>query len=162
VDLSVVIPFTDDEDEVGRLVRRVAAHLRARGARFEILAVDEGSGDNCVALLGLLRKTDVPELTLLAAPPGAGFATASERARGRVLWLFDVARAGAALAPFAWAYERCDAGVADVVVVQDRYALVRRSRAARAIAAVRGRAHVFERRLRRRSWFGGLHLDMVR
>jgi hypothetical protein len=49
--------------------------------RFEILAVDEGSRDNSVALLSLLTN-ELPALRLLAASSGRGFG-GRRRGRGR-------------------------------------------------------------------------------
>ena len=45
-DVSVIMPFGDDEEAVGVAVRRTAEHLRGLALRFEILAIDEDSGDN--------------------------------------------------------------------------------------------------------------------
>ena len=53
-DISVVIPFADDEERIGLAVRRVAEALRAAGRTFEIIAVDEHSGDNSHAVLALM------------------------------------------------------------------------------------------------------------
>ena len=53
-DVSVVVPFADDEDVIGTAVRRLASHLTEREISFEIIAVDEDSGDNSHAILALL------------------------------------------------------------------------------------------------------------
>ena len=63
VDVSVVLPFGDDEDVIGTAVRRVASHLREHGLSFELIAVDEDSGDNSHAVLALLRS-DFGELRI--------------------------------------------------------------------------------------------------
>ena len=42
-DVSVILPFGDDEELVGIAVRRTAEHLRGLGLSFEILAIDEDS-----------------------------------------------------------------------------------------------------------------------
>ena len=97
-DVSVIIPFADDEENVGTLASRIAVHLRALHLRFEILAVDEDSRDNSVALLNLLRFT-VPELKVLYGQ--AGFAEGVRVARGRTLWLVDATLPETALAPFS-------------------------------------------------------------
>jgi hypothetical protein len=150
LDVTVVIPFGDDEDSVGAASRRVAAHMRALGLRFELLAVDEDSGDNSAAVLALLRA-EIPEIKLVEAAPRRGFAAGARLARGRVLWLLDVARGDAPLAPVGWAVRRLEEDAADVVVVEGRYVLCRRTRVWRAIQHLRGRAAVFERRLVRRA-----------
>src|SRR5512143_2979340 len=85
VDVSVIVPFSDDEEVVGRLARRIARHLRSLRLEFEIFFADEGSSDNSVALLGWLGKHEIAELRLCSAEPGRGFATAAALARGRVL-----------------------------------------------------------------------------
>jgi hypothetical protein len=146
-DVSVVVPFTDDEDSVGALVGRVATHLRALGADHEILAVDEGSGDNSVPLLRLLRA-HLPALRLLTASRDRGFAVGAQAARGRALLLWEPARAAAPVGPLAWARARVDQG-ADLVIVPGRYVVCRRTRAWRALAGARGRGALYEHRLAR-------------
>lgn len=151
LDVSVVIPFSDDEDRVGRLSRRIAEHLRALDLKFEILAVDEGSGDNSTAVLALLR-TRLPELALMqAARPSQGFASGAAVARGSVLWLIDAVREDVPVAPFWWAYMRLRSDVADAVLMEGRYVVCRRTRVWRVLDAIRGRAGTFERRFLRRA-----------
>lgn len=160
-DVSVILPFDDDEDRVGKLSRRVAAHLRELGLTFEILAVDEGSGDESVFVLSFV-KTEVPELRLLQTPGvGQGFAAGTRVARGRTLWLIDVAAAEVPLSPFLWAHQRLSSGVADVVPVEGRYVLCRRTRAWPVLAALRGRGDAFERRLLRRAYRRGLVVETL-
>jgi hypothetical protein len=153
LEVSVVIPFADDEERVGALGARVAAHLRALGVRFEIIAVDEDCRDNSAALLDLLREVGaIPELRVMEADgPGEGFATGARTARGSSLWLLDVERAHAPLAAFSWAHARLRSGAVDVAFIKGRFLLVRRTRAWRALDAVRGRGDVFERRFVRRA-----------
>jgi hypothetical protein len=153
-DLSVIIPFTDDEDAVGALVGRLAAHLRALGLGFEILAVDEGSGDNSRALLALVRER-TPELVLLAARSAAGFATGAQAARGRALLLWDAA-VRAPVGPVGWACRQVSDDRADLVLLPGRFAVCRRTRAWHVLARTRGRGAAFERRLQRRALASGL------
>lgn len=157
-DVSVIVPFGDEEDSVGALVRRAAAHLDALGARHEVLAVDEGSGDNSLALLRLLRD-QIPSLRILAAPRGAGFECGARVARGRALLLWEPARAAAPVGPLAWAQARVDSGDADLVILTGRYAVCRRSRAWRALASARGRGVAYERRLARWASIHGLRVE---
>jgi len=159
VDVSVIIPFSDDEEHVGRLARRIARHLGSMHLSFEIIAADEGSSDNSVALLGWLAKSELPHLRLCPAEPGRGFATGAALARGRVLWFFDVARAETPLSPFAWAHSRLIEDHADVVVVSGRFTLARRTRAWQAVDGLRGRTETFEARLRRRARRRGLRVE---
>jgi hypothetical protein len=153
-DLSVIVPFGDDEDTVGALVSRAAAHLAAQGTAFEIIAVDEGSGDNSVALLAYLRER-MPALSIRAAEPGTGFAAGARVARGRTLLLWEPARAHAPLGPLAWARARVD-GAVDVALVPGRYVAARRARAWRAVERARGRGATFERQLARQARRHGL------
>src|SRR6188474_2120296 len=84
-DLSVILPFGDDEEFVGIAVRRTAEHLRGLGLSFEILAIDEDSGDNSHAVLALLRA-EVPELRVTHAPGrGRGVDVGAARAQGTLL-----------------------------------------------------------------------------
>src|SRR5512142_1164776 len=84
-DVSVILPFGDDEEAVGIAVKRTAEHLRGLGLTFEILAVDEDSGDNSHAVLALLRA-QVPELRVTHAPArGRGVDAGAARAQGTLL-----------------------------------------------------------------------------
>src|SRR3954466_5097909 len=84
-DISVILPFGDDEEAVGVAVRRTAEHLRGLGMSFEILAIDEDSGDNSHAVLALLRA-DVPELRVThASGRGRGVDVGAARAQGTIL-----------------------------------------------------------------------------
>ena len=88
-EISVVVPFGDDEESIGNAVQRLAAHLRPLNLPFEILAVDEDSGDNSHAVLALMRA-QVPELRVIHAPgKGRGADAGSSRAQGRMLWIVD-------------------------------------------------------------------------
>ncbi|MBI4511066.1 MAG: hypothetical protein HY698_15645 [Deltaproteobacteria bacterium] len=160
MDVSVIVPFGDDEDRVGKLVVRVAEHLRPQVRRFEILAVAEDSGDNSIAVLSLLRA-QVPEIELLCTEKGHGFATGAKVARGRALWLLDVARSDAPLFPFHWASRKIHSDAADLVVLEGRYVLCRRTRTWRALEGIRGRGTTFERRLVRRAAVRGLRIERL-
>lgn len=145
-DLSLIIPFTDDEDRVGAMIRRAALHLDALGLRHEILAVDEGSSDNSTALVGLLRES-TPALSLLAAPARVGFAAGARVARGRVLWLWDAGHAGAPLGPLSWARRCLESERCHLALVPGRFVLCRRTAAWRAVESARGRGRAYERHL---------------
>jgi hypothetical protein len=150
LDVSVVVPFRDDEERAGALARRLAAHLRALGLTFELLFVDEDSRDNSVALLLLLRDRELPELRVLTASGSLGFAVGAQVARGRALWFFDVAQADAPLAPFAWARRRLAEGV-DVVRVSGRFTVARRARTWPIVAGLPGRGDAFAATLAKRA-----------
>jgi hypothetical protein len=157
-DVSVVMPFADDEDRVGVLARRVAAYLRAQKLSFEVLAADEGSGDNSVLVLSLVAA-EVPELRVIRSTPHHGCSAGASVARGRTIWFVDPTRADASLAPFGRAHDRLVGGAADVIAIDGRWVVCRRSRAWRALASLRGRAAVFDRRLVRRATLYGLFVE---
>src|SRR5512143_3409752 len=57
--LTVVIPFLNEEESVGPLLREVRGVLEGLAVPFEILAVDDGSSDGTAALLdGLSAEWD--------------------------------------------------------------------------------------------------------
>ena len=64
LDLSVIVPFGDDEEVIGAAMRQLAAALRASGLTFEIIAVDEDSADNSHAVLALVRP-EISELRVI-------------------------------------------------------------------------------------------------
>lgn len=151
VDVTVVLPFTDDEDLVGSACKRIARHLEEQGLAYELIAVDEGSGDNSVALLALLRPT-LPELRVLhGASAGRGFALGAAAARGRVLWLLEPDSATRSLSVFGRPHGRVARGELDLAVVRGRFAVMKRTRALGLIDAVTGRGASFERRLLKRA-----------
>ena len=137
-------------------MQKVAAHLRALGLRFEILAVDEDCCDNTLPLVQFLQ-TRLPEIRILLAEHGLGFATGAAFARGQVVWLLDP-EGPAPFLPFRRAHEHLARGATDVVTVHGRFLACRRSRAWKLLAEVRGRGAVYERRLLRRASARKLHV----
>lgn len=159
-EVSVVVPFGDDEESIGNAVQRLAAHLRPLGLRFEILAVDEDSGDNSHAVLALMRA-QVPELRVIHAPgKGRGADAGASRAQGRMLWLIDPDTALGSLAQATLAIQQVSAGEVDAVVVHDHYVIANRMRALPSIAGLRGGRDARRRRLARRMAARGLRLDV--
>ena len=151
VDVSVIVPFADHEDVIGAACGRVARHLGELGLSFEILAVDEASGDNSHAVLGLLRRSLAPLRIVAGARPGRGFAMGSACARGRVLWLVEPHSALRSLAPFGRAHARVARGELDLAVVRGRFSVMKRSRALGLIDSLHGGSGSFQRRLVRRA-----------
>ena len=150
-DVSVIVPFADDEDWIGAAIQRISDHLDQLGLTHEILAVDEDSGDNSHALLTLLGGK-LPALDIIAAAqPGQGFSIGAERARGAVLWLVEPANAVRSLAAFARGHGRVARGELDVCVVRGRFSVVKRGRCLGLVESVRGRGVAFERRLAKRA-----------
>lgn len=159
-DVSVIVPFSDHEDVIGAAVKHLAAHLREHELDFEILAVDEDSGDNAHAVLCLVRK-HVPELRVVHANGrGRGYACGVARAQGRVLWLIDADSAVAALAPFGRAFRRVARGERDVVVVKNRFVVCHRTRSLTALEGLRASPITLPRRVARRAQARGLALEV--
>jgi hypothetical protein len=157
---SVIVPFGDDEDFLGPRIRQIATHLRGLGVSFEILAVDEGSGDNSLFVLTLAHR-EVPELGLVGgATAGRGFARGAELARGSVLILMDP-RVEASLAPISIALHRIEDG-ADVVVFPGRMVVARRARAWKLLAKLRGRLPGIDATLLRKARRARLHVEAPR
>jgi glycosyltransferase involved in cell wall biosynthesis len=132
-ELSFILRCCDDEERIGHTITRIAAHLRQLQVGFELLVVDEGSGDNTLAIAALLRGGH-PELTVLDAPAGQGFLVGAERARGRSVVACDV-RAEAPLAALGYALSRLERGL-DVVALGGRFLVFRRTRVLRAFDAL--------------------------
>lgn len=156
-ELSVVVPFADHEDILGDACRKLAGHLRALGLHFEILAVDEGSGDNSHALLSLLRA-ELPELSLIVGGPHRGFSTGAVGARGRNLLLIEPGAAVRSLAPLAGALQHIARGT-DLLLLPGRFMVANRTRALAVLDPVRTRGRGFEGRLARRAARRGLSVE---
>jgi hypothetical protein len=159
-DISVILPFQDHEDIIGTAVAEVARYLREQGSSFEIVAVDDDSGDNSQAVLALIRAR-FPELRVLGAPGrGRGHECGAHEARGAVLWFIEPGRAVAMLAQFAQAHERIRRGEEDLIAVAQGYLVVHRARCWRAMKGVRGVGRQFRRRLLWRASRRGLRVDI--
>ena len=155
-DLTVVVRVCDDEERIGHVLRRVAAHLTSLKLSFEILVADEGSGDNTLAVATLLRPT-VRQIELMESRRSFGFFDACQRARGHAIMLYD-ARTEAPLSALGFALGRLRDG-RDVVAVGGRFLVFKRTRAWRAFDALvtrRRRPRVLEKRFLRRARSLGL------
>lgn len=168
VDVSVILPFGDDEDVIGVAVQHVAAYLEAQGLGFEILAVDRDSGDNSHAVLALVRSRHPVlghALHVLHAPghaPDRGYAIGVARARGRVLWLLEPQVATGALEGFARAHAQIRQGERDVVVAADGFTVAHRTRSRPALDGLVGAGPRFHRRLARQARDRGLAVSDLR
>jgi glycosyltransferase involved in cell wall biosynthesis len=159
-DVSVILPFRDDEDVIGNAVQRIATHLRELGLSFELLAVDEDSGDNSHAVLALLRG-QIPELRVQHAPlRGRGGEAGIARAQGRVLFVLSPHAALSPLATFQRAHEQVLADTVDAVVVRQRFAVAHRVRVLAAASGLRGTGSALLRRMSRRLAAAGLRVDV--
>ena len=149
-DVSVILPFGDDEEAVGVAVKRTAEHLRGLGLSFEILAIDEDSGDNSHAVLALLRA-EVPELRVTHAPGrGRGVDVGASRAQGTLLLVSTPDVASASLDGAGDACRRLLAGDGDAEVALARFTVAHRIRAMAAFRGARFVAAAMHRRLAKR------------
>ncbi len=149
-DVSVVLPFGDDEEAVGVAVKRTAEHLRGLGLSFEVLAIDEDSGDNSHAVLALLRG-EVPELRVTHAPGrGRGVDLGAGRAQGTLLLIATPDVASGSLDGAGEACRRLLDGDGDAEVALGRYTVVHRMRALAAIRGTRLLGVAMHRRLSKR------------
>jgi dolichol-phosphate mannosyltransferase len=73
--LSVVIPARNEVDSIGPVVREVASTLAEGGIDYEVVVVDDGSGDGTADALEALAQEN-PRVVGLRSPyrPGFGFA----------------------------------------------------------------------------------------
>lgn len=145
-DVSVVIPFRDDEDVIGAACTRLLAHLRERGHCPEVLAVDEGSGDNSKALLAVLA-TGESSLRVLHAHAGRGYLVGAREARGRYLLCVEPSSVDATIAGQGWALARMTEPRFDLAVLSGRFALLRRTRGIRVLDRAHGRGVAYHDRL---------------
>lgn len=156
-EISVVIAVRDDEERIGHQVNAVAAHLRALGRPFEIIAVNDGSRDNTLSMLELLAAK-LTELRVVRVPAtGRAFARGAAEANGTLLILMEASRS-ASLAPLGWALSRL-AVASDVVIFRGRYIVARTRAVLSVIARAPGPGLSFERTFERRAQ--NLRLDVV-
>jgi hypothetical protein len=161
VDVTAIVVCRDDEEVVGHTLRRIALHIRSLGLRGEILALDEGSADNTLPLLHLLKR-DLPELEVIAGvPSGRGFVRGAELARGRALLVVD-GRSDAPLSVLGFALARLSQR-RDAVAVGGRYLVLHRTRTLRGHEALAHRRdpRELERRFLRRARSLGLAVDLA-
>ena len=92
MDLSVIVPVYNEQDNVGRLCAAIAKALHSSGLSYEVLLVDDGSKDEtfkrAVSLLG-----EHPEVRVVRLRRNCGqtpaMAAGIEHARGDVLVTMD-------------------------------------------------------------------------
>jgi hypothetical protein len=149
-DVSVILPFGDDEEFVGIAVKRTAEHLRSLKLSFEVLAIDEDSGDNSHAVLALLRA-EVPELRVTHAPGrGRGVDVGVSRAQGTLLVVSTPDVASATLDGIGEACRRLLGGDGDAEVALARYTIAHRVRSLVAFRGARLLGAAMHRRLAKR------------
>jgi len=148
-EISVVVTVRDHEEVIGHQVRAAANHLASLGRTFEIVAVNDGSRDNSLAMLELLAAR-LPELRILrTSAAGRAFLRGAAEARGGVVVLMEGGRP-ASLAPLGWALSRLAAG-REAVILRGRYIVARRLMALPIIVRASGPGLLFERLFERRA-----------
>jgi glycosyltransferase involved in cell wall biosynthesis len=92
VDVSVLVPVLDEEESVAELTARVRAVLEELGRSFEIVFVDDGSGDATSARVAAEHEAD-PRVKLVRLRRNFGKAAAIsagvEHSRGRLVFTID-------------------------------------------------------------------------
>ncbi len=90
--LSVIVPCLDEEDNVSRFPETLFSALERLGVSYEVIAVDDGSGDGTGERLEALRRRGLPLLPLRHERTrglGAAVATAAAQARGEWIVTLD-------------------------------------------------------------------------
>lgn len=160
VELSILLPFGDDEEIIGSAVRRCAFAGRELGCRFELLAIDEDSGDNSHAVLALLRS-EVPELRVIHAPGRhRGVESGAARAQGRFLLITTPGGALGPLDGLAEAMAHIDEESCDAEIAVGRFTLVHRLKALPALRGARLPSVSVHRRLAKRLQLQSLSVRM--
>jgi len=91
-DLSLAIPFYNEEPNVRPVLAGLARALKSRGIRFELIAVDNGSRDGTAAEIAAARAEE-PSVVAVAVPVNRGY--------GHGI-LTGLARASGAVVGYAW------------------------------------------------------------
>lgn len=90
IELSVVVPFYNPGESVGRTVRQIVDLLRATGTGFEVIPVSDGATDGSEAHV---LAVNAPEVRLIVLPQNHGKGGALTRgmsaARGRYVAFID-------------------------------------------------------------------------
>ncbi len=92
IDLSVVVPVFNEEENVAELCERIVAALRPRSTPFEVLLIDDGSRDRTLERMLDLRR-EHPELRVVKLRRNCGQTPAMragiDLARGRTIVTMD-------------------------------------------------------------------------
>ncbi len=144
LDVSVLLPFRDHEHLVGSACRRLAEHFRSAGMTLEIIAVDQGSGDNSEPVLHLLRS-EIPELRVIS---GRGYAAAARLARGQALLLVSPERAAEGLSDSSvTGVQEVLSGQLDMKLLDDKLLVCASSSCTALVMAAPSRHRNIERKL---------------
>ncbi|MHB2154854.1 glycosyltransferase family 2 protein [Calditrichota bacterium GD2] len=92
MDLSIVIPFLNEEDSLQELVERIYTHVRPLNLQFELIFIDDGSTDDSINRL-LESKKKHPEIKIVRFRKNFGKSTALsegfDRAQGEIVITMD-------------------------------------------------------------------------
>jgi len=92
LDLSVILPVYDEEENLAPLYEELTAALGALGRSYEIIAVDDGSRDGSFAVLKALAERD-PHVRVIRFRrnfgQSASFAAGIDHARGAIVVTMD-------------------------------------------------------------------------
>ncbi len=92
IDISIVIPLYNEEDNVQPLYREIAEVMDAQTLRYEVIFIDDGSRDQTVAKLRDVSGTD-PRVTIIEFTKNFGqtasTAAGIDQARGSVIVPMD-------------------------------------------------------------------------
>ncbi|RLC87470.1 MAG: glycosyltransferase, partial [Chloroflexi bacterium] len=92
LDLSVVLPVYNEAGSLPGLIPELSAVLRQLGRSYEIVAVDDGSSDDSVAVLRRLQEQE-PHLRIVQFRRNFGqtaaFAAGFDYARGEIIITMD-------------------------------------------------------------------------
>ncbi len=92
IELSVVVPFYNEEESVTPLIEKLYPVLEQTGSRFEIIAVDDGSQDETVPRL-CLAKQRFPEVRVIKFRKNFGQTQAMQagidHAKGKIIITMD-------------------------------------------------------------------------
>jgi glycosyltransferase involved in cell wall biosynthesis len=148
-DVSVVMPFGDDEEAIGNATRNIAETLRSLCLTFELLAVDEDSADNSHAVLAMMRA-EIPEIRVIHAPArGKGVDTGTSKATGKMVIVMSPA-AAVSTAGLADAAVRVRNAESEVEVALGRFTVANLALAAASFRGVKAVGDTVHRRLVRR------------
>jgi glycosyltransferase involved in cell wall biosynthesis len=92
MDLSIVIPVFNEEENVEPLISEIEAALNSLSSRYEIVVVDDGSGDNTFGVLAEIYRAD-PHLRVVKLKRNFGqtaaLAAGLAHATGEVVVMLD-------------------------------------------------------------------------
>ena len=159
-DLSVILPFADDEETIGAVIHETASFLRERGVAFELIAVDEDSGDNSHAVLAMLRP-EFAELRVITAPTrGRGVETGVSRALGQTIAVIGTNVTRVQLDAMLRAHAQIGDGTTDLEFVIGQFIVAHRVRSLDAFHGVRIAGDATQRRLAKRLAERGLRVHV--